>query len=138
MTISCSKTDKLAEDINPAASSGYSSSVVLKDAIHWIAVDPMKRKIGQATSSGSMLRLFDSRSILLLEKLDLTDPINIGDILGYVNTDLSPLIIAHRLIRVNDGGKLVFRGDNNDSEDPPVKRDAVVWRVAGILYTDGK
>jgi hypothetical protein len=33
---------------------------------------------------------------------------------------------------------LVFKGDSNDNEDPPVGRAAVKWRVVGLLYTNGK
>lgn len=136
LVISCAKT-KLAEDTNPAARSDYPSVVVMKDAKAWVAVDPEKRKVGEVNNTGSMLRTFDSKSILLLEKVGSTDKINIGDILGYVNTDLTTFEISHRLIRINSDGTLVFQGDSNDAEDPPVARSAVVWRIAGILYTNG-
>jgi hypothetical protein len=136
LAISCAKT-KLAEDTNPAARSDYPSVVVMKDASNWVSADATKRKIGEINNTGSMLRTFDSKSILLLEKVGLTDKINVGDILGYVNTDLTTFEISHRLIRINSDGTLVFQGDSNDAEDPPVARSAVVWRVAGILYTNG-
>ena len=134
---SCTKP-KIAEEENPAARSDYSSKIVMQDASNWISADPIKRRIGSPTNTGSMLRTFDSKSVLLVEKLCPTDVLNIGDIIGYSNPNLAVTQISHRLIRINSDGTLVFKGDYNDAEDPAVPRSAVEWRIVGILYTNGQ
>ena len=126
-----------AEQATPAARSDYSIAATMKDAQAWVAADPIKRKIGTPAATGSMLRVFDSKSILLLEKIGPTDVLNLGDIIGYSNPDLVSTDISHRFIRIDPNGMLVFKGDSNSSEDPPVVRKAVQWRIVGILYTSG-
>lgn len=136
---SCSKQPpQTREQISPSAKSDYGMTATTNEALTWIALDPTKRAKGRAESSGSMLRVFDSTSVILLEKVAPTDKLNIGDICGYTNTDLTKDEISHRLIRIDPSGMLVFKGDNNDAEDPPVTRNKVVWRVVGILYTNGQ
>ena len=135
---SCYKNDQsatLRENITPAARSDYSISTVSQDAINWQRSDPQKRRWAKMEDSGSMLRLLDSSTIALIEKVGPEDPIALNEILAYQYGERE---VSHRLIRIERNGDLIFKGDSNESEDPPVKRSDVKWRIIGILYTNGK
>jgi hypothetical protein len=134
---SCSKFNQPEENINPAAKSDYSKATVMADAENWRKIDPIKRHVAVIADTGSMLRVFDSRSIALIETIGPNDSLNIGDIIAYSNPAVASTLISHRLIEI-DGDTLVFKGDNNQFPDPLVQRSAVRSRIVGILYTDGK
>lgn len=134
--LGCSKQESV-EQQSPSARSSYAMSQVDKDAAAWKALDPDNRVIGEAEPTGSMLRVFDSTSVVLLEKVKPTDVVNIGDILVYKNKTVGKNI-THRYVR-NESGKLVLKGDNLSNEDPsPIDRSEVTYRVVGVLYTSGK
>lgn len=137
----CTKSpEQSREQISPAARSSFTREQLMSEIVMpWVDKDTTTRRIGSVQPTGSMLRVMDSSSIILLEKIGPTDSIGISDILIYkTNINGSELNIAHRLIAINTDGTLVFKGDNNDTNDPIVDRRDVLFRVVAVLYTNGK
>jgi len=123
------------EQRKPAGSSSMSrDEASMFAAVAWAAQEPARRSYGPVTDTGSMLPAFDSRSILLLEKLE-GQPLP-GDIL-HVNQGPGRERIGHRVRAVRDGWVLLD-GDNSKHQDGWFPIERVNWRVAGILYTNGR
>jgi signal peptidase I len=122
------------EQHRPAGSSSMTrSDAILFAAIAWASAHPDRRSFGPVSSTGSMLPSFDSRSILLLERLEA--PPLPGDILS-VNEGPGRENIGHR-VRFVKKGWVWLEGDNNHFPDGWYSVDHINWRVAGILYTNG-
>lgn len=115
---------------NPPPSSSYTVLTVTVDAQQWVARAPVSRSYAAVRPTGSMLPLFGSNAILLVEHSDGTD-LRAGDIATYQRAD--GLSIVHRVREVGHGA-ILFGGDNNDTGDGWVPMGAVRGRVAGILY----
>lgn len=127
---------KSRESVTPAPTSSISPELVLSSAKLWAAVDP-KRTYHRVEGTGSMLPLFGSNSVLLLEPVRAEDLVP-GDIATY--DDLHSGSIVHRVREVNSRGAVLFTGDNNDklSSDGWIAGPRIRWRVAGILYANQK
>lgn len=53
-----------------------------------------------------------------------------GDVGVYrFDTKRGPVYIVHRLMRIDDDGSYIFKGDNEEKEDPPVKADQIEYKV---------
>jgi hypothetical protein len=135
LLVPCGCVHRTPEESNPAASSSMTrSEAVLLAAVAWTMQDPARRSYSIVTDTGSMLPAFDSRSILLLEKLE-SPPLR-GDIL-HVDQGPGRPNIGHRVRAVKEGWVLMD-GDNSPWSDGWFPLDRVGWRVAGILYTNGR
>ncbi len=88
-----------------------------------------------AIMSNSMDPTFSRGCMVIVQKISDAMDINIGDIIQY---EARGMVITHRVVRVDsssDGsGKREFitKGDNNPSEDQPVKQD----NVTGIVRAE--
>ncbi len=82
--------------------------------------------------TGSMKPVLNEGDIILAKKVELEDPIRMGDIYTYKNPDIFGTI-THRCIRTEnmDGETVyVFKGDNNEVEDPVrVRRNWIRYRL---------
>ena len=81
----------------------------------------------------SMEPLIDARSIVIVDLIDeeeisslVADPENGSVIVFKGKVGGQDAMIIHRLIRINDDGKLVTKGDNASGEDKPFDADKVV------------
>lgn len=121
------------EDNNPPPSSHFPLAVVAGDAAAWAVRAPTIRSSIMVKPTGSMLPLFGSNAILLIERVTGRD-LRVGDIALY--DDLNGGTICHRVRAVNERGAAIFTGDNNDgtASDGWIAPDRIRWRVAGILY----
>lgn len=119
------------EDNNPPPSSSYTVLTVQVDAAQWVQRAPITRTYSTVAASGSMLPMFGSNAILLLEHTDGTD-LRAGDIATYLRDD--GLSVVHRVREVGNGAVL-FGGDNNDVGDGWISKERIRHRVAGILYS---
>lgn len=120
------------EDANPAPSSSATKAVVMQDAEKWMQRAPTLRSYCETLPSGSMLSLFGSNAILLLERSNGSD-LTVGDIALYAQT-MSDGTISHRVREVSPTA-ILCSGDNNDTSDGWIAKSRVRWRVAGILYS---
>jgi hypothetical protein len=83
--------------------------------------------------TGSMLPTFGCNSTIYGEVLDADDEVHVSDIIVYNNSRGD--YISHRIVAINQDGTYTLRGDNNPTEDMPVRRGQMLYRVIGILYT---
>lgn len=72
---------------------------------------------------------FKVGDFLTFKLIDNNEELKYYDVYGYKTS--KGLIITHRLIKVNEDGTLVFRGDNAAGEDIKVDRDQVLYRYEG-------
>lgn len=101
-----------AEQRNPAGSSSMTRvDASAFAAAWWASLAPDRRTFGSVTATGSMAPTIDSRSILLLEKLD--SPPLLGEILN-VNEGPGREHVGHR-VRAVRAGWVLLGGDNNHS-----------------------
>ena len=82
--------------------------------------------------TGSMKPVLNEGDIILAKKVEPEDPIRMGEIYTYKNPDIFGTI-THRCIRMEnmDGETVyVFKGDNNEEEDPVrVRRNWIRYRL---------
>lgn len=118
-------SDRTPEQANPAPSSSLTKADAIAWAFkHWDGTAAGRTHCG-VLPTGSMLPVFGSTSVLLLEPA--TQP-RVGDLLLYDAANYS-----HRVKEVRDG-HVLMDGDNNDHSDGWVELSRVHHRVAGILY----
>lgn len=130
LTLSCGQR-QAREDANPAPSS-YSTRIdALFAAGNWADLDRANRNVCEVRPTGSMAPAFDSRSILLRERVRASD-LRAGDWASYLTTDGTD--VTHKVVEVRPGG-ILFDGINNNQSDGWIPPDRVRWRVAGILFT---
>lgn len=88
--------------------------------------------------SSSMRPTIDCEDTLLVENLTDSEPMREGAI--YVFESRRGGLVAHRLVHCGDSLQcettLVFKGDNNDRADWSVSRDAVKYKVVGVMYDE--
>ncbi len=71
--------------------------------------------------------------------VETTDPkeVEVGDIVTYRTlTDSGKLTnynVIHRVVAISEDGEYIFKGDNNDSEDPPVQAEQIGYKVIRIF-----
>lgn len=125
-------TEPSRESRNPAPSSSYTLDAVKRDAVKWAAGDTRRTWI-TVLPTGSMLPVFGSNSVLLLERSDGTD-LRVGDIALYAKADGNGTI-SHRVRAVSETA-VIMTGDNNSGlqTDGWISKSRIRWRVAGILY----
>lgn len=125
---------KTKEQNNPAPTSGFPHSAMMHEAGMWAMKAPLTRSYASVAATGSMLPVFGSNAVLLLEKV-ISSQLRPGDIALYEKLDKSGTI-CHRVREVNKRGAVLFTGDNNDNTRPDgwIVGDRIRWRVAGILY----
>lgn len=121
------------EPANPAPSSSITIEVATVDAYAWALRSPGKRSVSVVKATGSMLPVFGSNSVLLVQPatgFDLTP----GDIAIY-DTPAGQGIV-HRVREVNERGAVLFTGDNNanTASDGWIASERIRGRVAGILF----
>lgn len=81
---------------------------------------------------GSMRPVFDTNSLLLVERPDYGD-LRVGDI---VLVDHGDRTVSHRIIE-RRGDTFITQGDNNVRPDPrPMTRQNFRYRVWGVLYSN--
>lgn len=126
--VGCSKR----EDVTPTASSSMSKVEAISLARLWAAFGNPERSYCEVLPTGSMLPVFGSNAILLLEKVDSADLL-VGDIAIY-GREGSPSVV-HR-VRAISSTAVLFSGDNNDPTKPDgwIAKERIQWRVAGIIY----
>lgn len=60
----------------------------------------------------------------------LASDVKEGDIVVYrFNMKSGPMYVIHRIIRINEDGTYILKGDNEEKEDPPVKADQIEYLV---------
>jgi signal peptidase len=121
---------------------GTAILAVLIIVVGWLAIDkfilgnPVPSIFGYSSlyvSTGSMQGPIDEGDMIIIKK---TDDYKIGDIVTYLPEGYNRKTIptTHRIIRINDDGTYVCKGDANNSEDPvDVKREFII----GEVKTDG-
>lgn len=121
------------EDLRPAPTSSITKDQAILDASAWALRDPSNRSFSTVADTGSMVPLFDSRAVLLLEPAQGPDLVP-GDIALYDN--LRGSTICHRVREVS-GTAVLFTGDNNDKLSPDgwIAHERIRWRVAGMIYS---
>lgn len=136
----CAKTREQGAD-NPAPSASATKQQAVAVASLWATLAP-NRSYCEVSTTASMLPVFDSASVLLLEKATAAD-LKVNDIATYtVATDgTGDATITHRVKDVQPDGVL-FEGDNNvpsvlnpGSSDGYIAPKRIRWRVAGILFS---
>lgn len=96
--------------------------------------DP-SRRWGHIAATGSMIPTLDESSVVLYEIVPYDD-LHVGDIVVYSNRD--GIHVIHRLAEKR-GDDFWPLGDHNGKMDGEyVTRQNFLYRVWGILYTDGK
>jgi hypothetical protein len=85
--------------------------------------------------TGSMVPTFGCNSTIYAERLDGDEELHVSDIVVYNNSYGE--FISHRIVAIEKDGTYTLRGDANPTEDKPVRREQMVYRVIGILYTEG-
>jgi len=119
------------ESRNPAPSSFMTMTEARQIGNLWVAMKPGQRAIRFIAPTGSMLPIFDSRCILLVEKVTIAD-LRVNDIVEYERVD--GLMVMHRVAAISDSA-VIFSGDNNTRHDGWVSASRIRWRVAVIMYT---
>jgi hypothetical protein len=115
--------------------------------IEWVKLDTQNRAISSAKTTGSMLPTIDSRTIIVLEKINNATVIVEGDIVGTKNkvlhrvhsigtAGLRPTAAGLRPAAHSRNNFYTLKGDSNNFLDDPVHRDDLEWRVVIILYTN--
>lgn len=130
-TLSCGQR-QAREDVNPAPSSYATRADALAVASIWVMRDPANRNACEVRPTGSMAPAFDSRSILLREKLLRLEDLRAGDWGSYLTDDGTD--VTHKVIEVRPGGVL-FDGINNNRSDGWIAPERIKYRIAGILFT---
>ena len=118
------------ESVNPPPSSARAPAEFNAVINAWLAVAP-GNTWSVVKPTGSMLPLFGSNAVLLLEASNGKD-LTVGDIAVYAS---GGDLVVHR-VRLSSGTAIMFTGDNNDSLRPDgwITHDRIRYRVAGILY----
>jgi hypothetical protein len=86
--------------------------------------------------TNSMSSTFGVGNTLILDYN--VEDVRVGDIIGFSNhTVFGNDGATHRVVRI-DGGCIYTRGDGNFIEDGVcVEKEDVVFKVIGVIYTDG-
>ena len=117
---------------------GTAILAVLIIVVGWLAIDkfilgnPVPSIFGYSSlyvSTGSMQGTIDEGDMIIIKK---TDDYKIGDIVTYLPEGYNRKTIptTHRIIRINDDGTYVCKGDANTSEDPvDVKKEFIIGEV---------
>jgi hypothetical protein len=121
--------EAVRERKSPSATSSFSQQEMIDLVESWVRSDLENRRITSAQTTGSMLPTIDSRSVILVERVNSQTILTSGDIVGTRQK------ILHRIHNIN-GNMYVLVGDSNDFLDEPVHRNDIEWRVVGILYTN--
>lgn len=121
--------ESIREKNSPCATSSFSSDEITASIIEWVKLDKQNRAISSAKTTGSMLPTIDSRTIIVLEKINNATVIVEGDIVGTKNK------VLHRVHSMQNNF-YTLKGDSNNFLDDPVHRDDLEWRVVIILYTN--
>lgn len=83
-----------------------------------------------AIASGSMTPNINKGDVVIIEKTDKYEEIEVGQVMAYKYNNV---IVVHRVIKkINDNGSYYFytKGDNNQDEDNyPIKEDMVIGVV---------
>jgi hypothetical protein len=119
------------EDLKPAPSSSLTKPEALAFGAAWKQADPAKRDYCEVQATGSMTPIFDSRSVLLLERVE-AGTLKKNDISIYLRS--AGATTCHRVMEVRSDGVL-FEGDNNRYSDGWISPDRVQWRVVAIFFT---
>ncbi|GEM_PF-5618207 len=121
-----------SERVNPAPTSYMSKSEAKTIAKLWSMGAP-GRAYCEVEPTSSMVPVFDSKSVLLLEQVKTSD-LHKNDIARYDSDTYGN--VTHRIIEIDPKGA-VFEGDNCPRSDGRVLAKSIRYRVAGILYTSG-
>ncbi len=78
--------------------------------------------------TGSMSKTIEKKDLVIIK---LTDKYKVNDIITFQDGNS---FITHRLISINDNN-LITRGDVNNTEDEPIKKDQVIGKVVLIIST---
>lgn len=85
--------------------------------------------VSSKVSSGSMEPYIMTGDYIVLRKIDNDDILIINNVYSYKYEDR---FVLHRFLGYDKNGDLIFRGDANNGNDYPVKRDQV---IAEYQYT---
>ena len=117
---------------------GTAILAILIIVVGWLAIDkfilgnPVPSIFGYSSlyvSTGSMQGTINEGDMIIIKK---TDDYKIGDIVTYLPEGYNRKTIptTHRIIRINDDGTYVCKGDANNSEDPvDVKKEFIIGEV---------
>lgn len=79
-----------------------------------------------STETGSMSPTMEKGDIVIIK---IGDEIREKDIITYKKEDV---FITHRIEQIN-GDSIIAKGDNNNTEDEPIKKDEVVGKAVFII-----
>ena len=116
---------------------GSAILAIMLIVVGWIAIDkfvvgnPVPSFMGYSVlniATGSMSGTIEEGDVIIIKK---TDDYKIGDIVTYLpeTYDRKTISTTHRIIRINDDGTIVCKGDANNSEDAEIKREQIVGEV---------
>lgn len=114
-----------------------SNLVIILSIICLIACGISYVKYGEVTLCGYKICRIASASMeptimtgdyVLLKLCNTTNEYHINDILVYKNHEKQKLI-CHRLIDKDENGDYIFKGDNNNYCDNPVKHNNIKYKV---------
>lgn len=83
-------------------------------------------------TSGSMWPALNVNDLILMKGIS-ADQAQVGQVIVFKNVEQGFTI--HRLIRIQDDGKLVTKGDANDIEDPSITGSDVIGRIVYIGHS---
>lgn len=79
--------------------------------------------------TGSMSGTLEVGDVIIVKILDSNDDISVNDIISYKEENA---IITHRVKRI-ENGTIVTKGDANNAEDSPIKRNQVIGKTIKII-----
>lgn len=93
-----------------------------------------KDKATAVVVSESMLPTLKVGDHVMIERLDKTDELSVGDVYVYAKDDI---LVIHRLVAEyysedTQETLYVFKGDNNDYCDIPVKKESIIAKAIGV------
>ena len=126
----CAGVPKRLEDVRPAPSSSMTKAQATDFAKTWAEGDRFNRSFSTVSTTGSMTPLIDSRTVLLIEKVKMTD-IQFRDLPIYWD---GARWVVHVAMAKRQNSVLIT-GANNMRSDGWIAESKIKWRVAGVLFT---
>jgi hypothetical protein len=121
------------EHSNPAPSSSLTRAEAIAMGEAWFTSDKLNRRYIEVRPTSSMVPLYDSRTILLVERVN--GPVLKGQSLLFDRPDVPGDLVCHGAQKV-EADRVYISGLNVLHPDGWVPLSAVFWRVSVALYTD--
>lgn len=125
----CASYPALRQDRNPAPSSSMSREDAIYFSEGWFQSDKLNRRYIDLSNTGSMVPMYDSRTVLWIERLK-GKPSRGDVVISYQGGEL----VCHPALEVR-GEHAYISGINNHYSDGWIPLSSVQWRVVAAIYT---